>query len=916
VPEIEHIATRALAAGLPHAEAAGLLAEAIGSERLVLVLDDLQRLGDNRKAWGVIDAFIRYAPPRLRMVMMSRNDIPSAAGESLATGHIAAVGEAELAFTVEEAAEALSVRDADAIDPRSAVEATGGWVTGVLFEAWRSVGHVAGVGGEADPLHGYLSAHILERVTSEDREFLIRTSLLDVVTAEHANALGCDDAGARLTSIRAGHLPVTWERRSQMMRCHPRFREYLIDLLERRGVDEVTQLRLRHARLLVRTGHHEEATEAFLRADAHTEALASAEQAVFDVIERLDLSIAERWINELAARAPTGARPLITAELMIAIAQDDYRRGVRIADQLEALGQRGRLARESPRAAALMAWCYLHAARIADVDATLDAAESGPEVDMIRYARWLLADGPDKSMPVRPTPTGGAIDALSHVSSYHLGRLSELVEPFGSRWAEAVSTPFRIAAMRALGRTQEALLAYEERGKDGALGVAFDATLAPEILIDAGQLDAARQAIAFGRRRAQASGSLGYEAVNRVLEAKLALRLERDPGRARALLDQLERDTAVRQFRQTSDLLDLWYGLALLQLGDDKAAAQRLRRAAESMLAGGRKLELPTGGVYLAEAEWRLENEVAADAAADLALGAARDQGSNHLLLQALRDFPSVASRRIDAEPSADSPWHDIGRVLRKQLNCGAPTPAQVRMKDLGSPKILVDDTEVRPGLGKSYELLALMISRRHERGGTLGRDALLNALFDGRDHPSTRAYLRQAIHRLRSVLPDKTLITSDAAIGIGGDITVTSDAEQLESQLNEAARLQGGQRLDATLAALEEYSDTPFLPEVDSEWARVRRNRLADAITEARFAAAELAFMAGRLTQAQELADESLLGNPYSEAAWRLVMRIANALGDERDVFAAFHRCEQALSQLGAAPSASTRQLLDALRR
>ena len=37
------------------------------------------------------------------------------------------------------------------VDPRSVVEATGGWVTGVLFEAWRSRDHVGGSGGEADP---------------------------------------------------------------------------------------------------------------------------------------------------------------------------------------------------------------------------------------------------------------------------------------------------------------------------------------------------------------------------------------------------------------------------------------------------------------------------------------------------------------------------------------------------------------------------------------------------------------------------------------------------------------------------------------------------------------------------------------------------------------------------------------------
>src|SRR5439155_452551 len=113
--------------------------------------------------------------------------------------------------------------------------------------------------------------------------------------------------------------------------------------------------------------------------------------------------------------------------------------------------------------------------------------------------------------------------------------------------------------------------------------------------------------------------------------------------------------------------LDTWYGLALLLEADDAAALARLRKAVESMVAGDRILELPTAAVYLAEAEWRAGDEEAADRAADRALDAARRQGSNHLLLQALADFPAVVSRRIDAEPGADSAWHELGRALIAQ---------------------------------------------------------------------------------------------------------------------------------------------------------------------------------------------------------------------------------------------------------
>src|SRR3546814_2364684 len=56
----------------------------------------------------------------------------------------------------------------------------------------------------------------------------------------------------------------------------------------------------------------------------------------------------------------------------------------------------------------------------------------------------------------------------------------------------------------------------------------------------------------------------------------------------------------------------------------------------------------------LAEAEWRAGHEDEADRAAGLAIEVADRQGSRHVLLQILTEFPAVASRRIDAEAETD----------------------------------------------------------------------------------------------------------------------------------------------------------------------------------------------------------------------------------------------------------------------
>jgi DNA-binding SARP family transcriptional activator len=909
IPRVAGTATDALAAGIPHAEAAGMLAEAVGSVPVILVLDELERLEEGTEAWEALGTLLRYAPSRMSTVLISRRAVPATLS---GLPSVAALGETELSFTTEEAAEALAQLGETEVDAAGAVEATGGWVTGVLFEAWRSASHVAGIGGEADPLHGYLAAHIVDRLATRDREFLIATSLLDEVSAPRAAALGEADAAARLAALRKAHLPVSWRADRRALRSHPRFREYLLERLDRRGEDEVRRLRLLHGRLLAHEDQNEEAVDELLRAGALDEARASAERAIRAVVERVDFAIAEGWLASLSDAAPTDLGAFPVAELMLALGQADFERAARVADRLAERREREPLARSSPFAAALMAWTYAVVLRLDDVHAVLDVADESAEVQAVRYALAHLEPGPP---PPRPPLTGGPFDALVLASDLFYGRFDRLVGESASRWIDAISGARRIAVLRATGQTQRAVELYERARGRGQATVQLEAWTGPEVMIDAGREEQAREAIERGRRLARQSGAIFYDCFTLLVEAKLELRLKRDPSAARAALERIEGHAAAARAPIVREALDTWYGLALLLEGSDAEALARLRRAVESMVIGDRMLELPTAAVYLAEAEWRAGEEEAADRAADLALDGARRQGANHVLLQALGDFPAVASRRIDAEPGVDSPWHDIGRALIAQ---GAPleaTPrALVELVEFGRRAILVNGEEARPRIGKTYELLAYLVTRPD---GEAGRDELLDVLFDGRVDNSTRAYVRQAVRWLRHVLPDEgALVVDGGRARVGDDVLVTRESTVLESRLAEAARLQGEERLASTLDALEIFDRGEYLPGSHVRWVDDRRDHLIELATDARYEAAELAFAAGSLDRADRLGAEVLRIDPFREAAWRLTMRIASALGDHDGVIRAYQRCESALAQIGTEPAPSTRELLERLRR
>lgn len=911
LPTLAGVASAALAEGIAHPEAAALLVEAVGDVPLVLVLDDLERLGDAPEAWAVVEAVVRYAPAAARVVLVSRRELPPALCALPPGGVSAAMTADALAFTREEAADALRMLGESDVDAAAAVESTGGWVTGVLFEAWRSAGHVAGAGGERDPLDGYLASQILAQLAPEERDFLVATAVLDEVTAERAAALGEPAAGRRLAALRLAHLPAVWDEAGGM-RCHPRFREHLLARLERDDARRLAEVRVAHGRLLAREGHAEEATEELLRAGALEAALEPAGVAIFDVVERLDFAVAERWLAALADVAPSGASPLTTAELMLAVATDDYRRGVRVLDQLSQLGERDAFVRSSDRAAAMSANSYLGAGRMRDVHDVLALAEDGPEMEITRYMLALYDGGPPRP---RPAPVGGPMDAVLLYADYFRGRLTELAAEPAPGWAHAVAQPWKIAARAALGYTREALALYEAAEHEArVLPVALSGYVGPEVLIDAGRREAAREAIAHAQALGRARGALDLLLLGRLSGVKLLLRLDRDPDAALAEIDRLEREPAARAWPFVAGPLATWHGCALLMRGEDAAAQRQLEHAVELLRDAGLLLDLPAAAAYLAEARWRADEEEAADRAADLALDASRRLGSHHRLLQALADFPAVVARRLDAEPGADSAWHELGRALIAQgLDLGASVADAVELRDFGAPSLLVDGQERRLRIGKSYELLAYLIARR---GGSVVREELLDALFGGRADDSARSYLRQAIHWVRRALPEGGLVESDGRMRLDERLSVASDAARFEALLGEAARLQSAARLRATREALALFDRGDYLAGASSSWAEERREQLAARAVEARGEAAELAFVSGRYREARELAEAALRADPLREGTWRLAMRIASALGDDDGVIAAFRRCERALAEIGAAPAPSTRRLLELLRR
>ena len=617
--------------------------------------------------------------------------------------------------------------------------------------------------------------------------------------------------------------------------------------------------------------------------------------------------MAQSWIDRLIAAGMPSTPALLSAQLGIAIAVERFGQAVTAADRLVELVAAGEAAPLDTEQQALAAWGYWHVGRLDDARAMIGDAPAGQVAEVVAYLFSLVDDDPPAR---RPHAAGGPLDALLLRLDYVRGRLTDVRDAPVSRWTPG--TTERIAALRALGeleRTEELLAG----GASYVSNLRFEGTARAELMMDLGDEPAAREALATGRNRIMPSGSFVFDIITRLLEAKLELRMARDATTAVAILERAAGAGPMRDYGYLAEQFDLWLGYSRLLQGRIADAAELLEAAVHRMRAADRILELPTAAVYLSEARWRRGQADAADAAAELALASARRQGSLHLLLQALRDTPAVLARQVDAEDSPDGRWHDVAAAFAAHGHAGgAVSHARVHLHDFGAPALLVDGEPRRARLTKTYALLACLA----ESDGPVPRSRLLGALFDNHPSDSASAYLRQAIHGLRQLLPDGVeLENADGGLRITDPDAVTTDAGMLGAALARAANLSGDARIDATAAALHLSARGAYLDTVECAWATERRAELDARIAEARLSLAVAAFEESRFELAETTLALVVQDDPLNERAWRLLMRVASARGFDNRVPELYVRCEQALAEVGVEPSAATRQLIAGLR-
>ncbi|MFD3585782.1 LuxR C-terminal-related transcriptional regulator [Streptomyces sp. NPDC058683] len=297
---------------------------------LTLILDGLESVTD-ADAQRTLADFLTRLPHGFRIVLSTRHIPGSPLPVLRARGLIAELDQYDLAFTREEAQAVLTgLLGSAPTAERSRVlhETTEGWAAGlcIMGRALARSGNPADAEGPLargrQAVTEYLATEVLDRLTTEQRRFLLRTGVLDELSAGPCQALAGDRAGALLRELaRTVQLLVPVTAEASAYRHHRALAALLSDVLESEGPDTVAPLHRSAAQWYSRQGRTTEAVRHWMLGGDESAAVASVLDGWEKAISAGHGARVSQWLDMLPHRTVAADARLCVVAAMTALAK-------------------------------------------------------------------------------------------------------------------------------------------------------------------------------------------------------------------------------------------------------------------------------------------------------------------------------------------------------------------------------------------------------------------------------------------------------------------------------------------------------------------------------------------------------------------------------------------------------------------
>jgi LuxR family maltose regulon positive regulatory protein len=312
-----------------------------------VVLDDYHAISSD-DVHGIVSLLIERLPENAHLVVSGRTDPPLPLPKLRARDQMTELRASDLRFTPEESAVflgdvmglALPKEDVAVID-----EVTEGWVAALQLAALSmreredAPGFVEAFSGSNRHMLDFLAEEVLELQPEGVRQFLLRTSVLERMSAPLCDALtGRNDGQGMLERLERENLfVVALDDERRWYRYHHLFRDFLRGRLERESPELAGELHVGAADWYEDNGLISEAIGHAFSAPDHERAARLVERGIKDAWSRGEFPTVLRWLEAL----PTGAkrrRPRLFPEHAMALVltgrPDDVEPLLREAEQL------------------------------------------------------------------------------------------------------------------------------------------------------------------------------------------------------------------------------------------------------------------------------------------------------------------------------------------------------------------------------------------------------------------------------------------------------------------------------------------------------------------------------------------------------------------------------------------------------
>ncbi|MEH6570641.1 MAG: LuxR C-terminal-related transcriptional regulator, partial [Halioglobus sp.] len=285
-------------------------------ERIVLVLDDFQRISDP-SVHSILESLLAHPPRKLHLVIVSRRD-PFLSLATLRARHLLnEIRMLDLKFSDEETGTFVRASTNQPITPRLITELqnrTEGWPVGLRLATLALQGQqnvdefLSRFGADTRPLQEYLVHEVLYSLSTEIRDQLVYTAILDRFNASLCEFVWESDLSAPPAPqrgrnfidnlVNTGVFCIALDEGHEWYRFHHLFQSLLgRQLLESVGPEKISKLHQRASHWFFEHNYFEDAIHHALAAGDHELAIEVIGQARHDLLDTDQWHRLQAWLK-------------------------------------------------------------------------------------------------------------------------------------------------------------------------------------------------------------------------------------------------------------------------------------------------------------------------------------------------------------------------------------------------------------------------------------------------------------------------------------------------------------------------------------------------------------------------------------------------------------------------------------------